>query len=70
MSDTNRTVAAAGRSPAQRIFDPTLVREADATRFLWGDGASGQVADLIYGRGERISGVHVCAGPRTLVRQL
>lgn len=31
-----------------------LVRYAEATRFLWGDETSGQVADVIYGRNERI----------------
>lgn len=36
-------------------FDQTkLVRHADATRFLWGDEQSGQVADVIYGRNQRI----------------
>jgi mannose-6-phosphate isomerase-like protein (cupin superfamily) len=39
-----------------RIFDkPTLVRRAEAVRFLWGDGTSHFVPDLIYGRGERIA---------------
>src|SRR5882724_8475461 len=33
---------------------PTLVRYAEATRFLWGDKDSGQVADVIYGRNEVI----------------
>jgi mannose-6-phosphate isomerase-like protein (cupin superfamily) len=43
---------------AHRIFrGPVIVRQAEATRFLWGDEESGQVADLIYGRGERISAV-------------
>ena len=31
-----------------------LVRCADATRFLWDDEQSGQVADVIYGRNQRI----------------
>lgn len=31
-----------------------VVRYGDATRFLWGDDASGQVADVIYGRNEKI----------------
>jgi quercetin dioxygenase-like cupin family protein len=49
---------------APRIFrEPTLVRQADAQRFLWGDEESGQVADLIYGRGERISAVIFMLGP-------
>lgn len=29
---------------------PTLVRHAEASRFLWGDEQSQQVSDLIYGR--------------------
>jgi hypothetical protein len=33
---------------------PTLVRYKDATRFLWGDRKSGEVADVIYGRNEVI----------------
>lgn len=49
---------------ATRIFkQPTLVRQAEAERFLWGDPESGQVADLIYGRGERISAVIYKLGP-------
>lgn len=48
----------------QRIFrEPTLVRQSEATRFLWGDAESGQVSDLIYGRGERISAVIYTLGP-------
>lgn len=36
-------------------FDrPTLVKHADASRFLWGDEKSGQVADVIYGRNQKI----------------
>ncbi|MGQ0486705.1 MAG: cupin domain-containing protein [Hyphomicrobiales bacterium] len=31
-----------------------MVRYSDATRFLWGDEQSGQVADVIYGRNQRI----------------
>jgi quercetin dioxygenase-like cupin family protein len=31
-----------------------VVRFGEATRFLWGDDVSGQVADVIYGRNERI----------------
>ena len=38
-----------------RLFrGATAVRRADAQRYLWGDEQSGQVADLIYGRGERL----------------
>jgi len=33
---------------------PTPVRYKDATRFLWGDRKSGEVADVIYGRNEVI----------------
>lgn len=37
-------------------FDgPTIVRYQNATRFLWGDDQSGKVADIIYGRNERIA---------------
>jgi quercetin dioxygenase-like cupin family protein len=58
-----------GRTPApgsaDRIFgrEPMLVRQWEATRFLWGDEESGQVSDLIYGRGERISAVSYALGP-------
>lgn len=39
-------------------FDkPTLVRRAEAVRFLWGDEKAHFVPDLIYGRGERIAGL-------------
>ena len=41
----------------------TRVRRADGQRFLWGDEKSGQVADVIYGRGERISAVTFSLGP-------
>lgn len=34
---------------------PTLVRYHDATRFLWGDDTSREVADIIYGRNETIA---------------
>ncbi len=33
---------------------PTLVRHKDASRFLWGDGKSGEIADVIYGRSATI----------------
>src|SRR5262245_42730205 len=33
---------------------PTVVRHKEATRFLWGDQQSGEVADVIYGRNEVI----------------
>jgi quercetin dioxygenase-like cupin family protein len=49
---------------AHRTFrGPELVRRAEATPFLWGDEASGQVSDLVYGRGERISAVIFTLGP-------
>lgn len=48
----------------QRIFrEAMVVRRSEATRFLWGDEESGQVSDLIYGRGERISAVIFTLGP-------
>lgn len=34
---------------------PTLVRYRDASRFLWGDPTSGEVADVIYGRNETLA---------------
>ena len=59
-----REHAAAVHGEAPRIFrEPAVVRQADAQRFLWGDEESGQVADLIYGRGERISAVIFLLGP-------
>src|SRR5215469_18065982 len=57
--------AAASTPGSTRIFgsEPMLVRQWEATRFLWGDEESGQVSDLIYGRGERISAVSYTLGP-------
>jgi quercetin dioxygenase-like cupin family protein len=48
-----------------RIYgdEPMLVRHGEATRFLWGDHESGQVADLVYGRGDRVSGFIYQLGP-------
>jgi quercetin dioxygenase-like cupin family protein len=48
-----------------RIYgdEPMLVREFEATRVLWGDETSGQVSDLVYGRGERIAGFVYLLGP-------
>jgi quercetin dioxygenase-like cupin family protein len=47
-----------------RLFtEATLVRRSDGERFLWGDEGSGQVADVIYGRGDRISAVTFTLGP-------
>jgi quercetin dioxygenase-like cupin family protein len=48
-----------------RIYgaEPMLVRHFEATRVLWGDPDSGQVSDLVYGRGERISGFIYLLGP-------
>jgi quercetin dioxygenase-like cupin family protein len=48
-----------------RIYgdEPMLVREFEATRVLWGDTESGQVSDLVYGRGERVSGFIYLLGP-------
>src|SRR5579862_2061614 len=56
---------AAAPGSADRIFarEPMLVHQREATRFLWGDEESGQVSDLIYGRGERISAVTYTLGP-------
>ena len=57
--------SAASTPGSTRIFgsEPMLVRQWEATRFLWGDEESGQVSDLIYGRGERISAVSYSLGP-------
>jgi mannose-6-phosphate isomerase-like protein (cupin superfamily) len=41
----------------KRFDKPTLVRRADAVRFLWGDEKAHFVPDLIYGRGDRIAGL-------------
>jgi quercetin dioxygenase-like cupin family protein len=48
-----------------RIYgdEPMLVRHFEATRVLWGDETSGQVSDLVYGRGTRISGFVYLLGP-------
>jgi quercetin dioxygenase-like cupin family protein len=43
--------------------EPVAVRRSEAQRFLWGDEESGQVSDLIYGRGEQISAVIYLLGP-------
>jgi quercetin dioxygenase-like cupin family protein len=43
--------------------EPLLVRAFEATRVLWGDETSGQVSDLVYGRGNRISGFVYLLGP-------
>jgi quercetin dioxygenase-like cupin family protein len=43
--------------------EPVLVRQFEAARVLWGDTESGQVSDLVYGRGERVSGFIFLLGP-------
>jgi mannose-6-phosphate isomerase-like protein (cupin superfamily) len=50
---------------SHRIYgdEPMLVRQSEATRILWGDAESGQVSDLLYGRGERVSGFIYLLGP-------
>ena len=65
MADPTSTPAVSAGEGPHRIFgrEPMLVRQWEATRFLWGDAESGQVSDLIYGRGERISGVIFMLGP-------
>lgn len=64
MTDPASSGSAPSRS-AQRLLDrePMLVRRAEAAPFLWGDEESGQIADLIYGRGHRISAVSFKLGP-------
>jgi mannose-6-phosphate isomerase-like protein (cupin superfamily) len=52
MSDTKAIQAPRG---VLRFKEPVLVRHQDAVRFLWGDEASHQVYDWVYGRGDRIS---------------
>ena len=62
MAEREHATAAQGGSP--RFFrEPVLVPQSKAQRFLWGDEESGQVADLVYGRGERISAVIFLLGP-------
>ena len=65
MTDATSTPAVTPGEGSLRTFarEPMLVRQWEATRFLWGDPESGQVSDLIYGRGERISGVIFTLGP-------
>lgn len=43
-------------SPSPRpVYDrPTLIREADVTRHVWGDGEAGEVADWIYASTQRL----------------
>lgn len=65
MKKQPNSAAASTRGGMDRIFgsEPVLVRHWEARRFLWGDEESGQVSDLIYGRGERISAVSYTLGP-------
>ena len=42
---------------ARHFSEPTLVPRRDAVRFLWGDEESHFVADLVYGRGDRLAGL-------------
>jgi quercetin dioxygenase-like cupin family protein len=64
MTQEHRGAAAREPGRAHRFgTEPMLVRQREAMRFLWGDEESGQVADLIYGRGERISAVSYALGP-------
>ena len=52
-----------GGSMTRAFSEPTSVRRSDGERFLWGDEGSGQIADVIYGRGDRISAVTFTLGP-------
>jgi quercetin dioxygenase-like cupin family protein len=65
MTEEPGGTAASRQGQDQHLFgrEPMLVRQCEATRFLWGDEESGQVSDLIYGRGERISAVSYALGP-------
>lgn len=47
-----------------QYFDrPMLVRHHEAVRFLWGDEESGQVSDIIYGRGDGIASLTFSLAP-------
>lgn len=41
-------------SPRPTYDRPTLIREADVTRHVWGDGGAGEVADWIYASTDRL----------------
>jgi quercetin dioxygenase-like cupin family protein len=55
-------VSAGGYSPSPRpSFDrPTAIRAAAATRHVWGDSESGEVADRIYASTDRIHALVFC----------
>ena len=64
MSNDQHMTDDSGAAPPPRVFSAaTSVRRADGQRFLWGDEDSGQIADVIYGRGTRISAVTFSLGP-------
>jgi quercetin dioxygenase-like cupin family protein len=58
-------VSAGGYSPSPRpAFDrPTAIREAAATRHVWGDAESGEVPDRIYASTDRIHALVFCLPP-------
>ena len=53
-SSDGAAVAASSSSPRPTFEGPTAIRQADAVRFLWGDGESGEVADAIYASTDKI----------------
>ena len=55
-------MSAGGYSPSPRpTFDrPTAIRGAAATRHIWGDAESGEVADRIYASTDRIHALVFC----------
>lgn len=64
MAENPPQTEAPGEKSVRGVFrEATVVRREDAIRFLWGDEESGQVSDLIYGRGEHVSGVIFTLGP-------
>lgn len=64
-SGVGRRSDSRGSNTAPMVFgqNPVLVRRSEATRSLWGDEESGQIADLFYGHGEQLSGVIFSLGP-------
>jgi quercetin dioxygenase-like cupin family protein len=63
MTEQSNSIRRESTAPPFILREAISIRRDDAQRFLWGDPESGQVADLIYGRGERISAVTFALGP-------
>lgn len=51
---TSPPAAASSSSPRPTFTGPTAIPQAEAVRFLWGDGESGEVADWIYASSDKI----------------